>query len=65
MAGVSTVRSSDVILFVAGDFADIFPTAPDCGFDSEEPLRTELDVVSLDGIALCVGLGDGLGAGAL
>jgi len=51
-------------LFSAGDFAEIFPAASERGFSSGA-LRTELDVVELDGIELCIGLGDGLGAGAL
>jgi len=44
-----------------GDFAETFPVASERGFDSGA-LRTELDVVELDGIELCIGLGDGVGA---
>ena len=53
-----------MILAGAAGFAEIFPAAPDCSFDSDEP-RAEFDVVEFDGIELCMGLGDGLGAGAL
>jgi hypothetical protein len=64
MAGVSTVLSSDVILFAAGVLADSSFAASDCVFDSGA-LRAELDVVSLDVIELSIGFGDGLGSGAL
>jgi len=58
------VRSVDTILDSAGGLTESFRPASDCGFDSGA-LRAELDIVELDGIELCIGLGDGLGAGAL
>ena len=49
---------------VAEDFAEIFAPGSDCGFDSGT-LRMELELGELEGIELRIGLGDGLGAGAL
>ena len=54
----------DTILLVSGDFADTLPAASDCGFDSGA-VRVELEVAELDGIELWIGLGGGLGSGAL
>ncbi len=63
-AGVSTARSSDAILPAAGVFSETFPPASDCIFDCDAP-RAELNGGELDGIEPCIGLADGLGAGAL
>jgi hypothetical protein len=63
-ARASAARSSDASLFAAGDFADAFPAESDCGCGSGA-LPIELVVCELAGIELCIGLGDGLAAGAL